>query len=504
MISKDIPRATYAVTLVLVLVAWASAARADVTLSDNWTASAWATYRVVAVGMTDIPVDEAGTQLGENGWLEQRVRLMTRFMWRDGKVRIEVGGDALSGLVAGDEPVIGVQYAREPRNAVNAHRYFEPRRAMVALQTTFGEFRLGHQVNNWGYGILSNSGERDDEIDFGNQRLGDMVERAMFATQPLPNFFVAAGADLVYRDVNASLLDEDIAVNLVGALFYRSQRTFVGFFGTFRNQWDRDDDRLQIGAFDLHARRRGRLASGRLKYDVGFEGVLLVGSTTRVRVEPQLEAARVLAGLAMARARLFHVASRLGLTLEVGFASGDNDRNDDTVRHATFHPDYRVGMILFPELMAGLTARSADRLANPDHVQRAPQGARWVPSRGGVQNAVYIWPRVSISPVAGLALRFGVLYARAVADVADPYWSNTLSGGSNRSFFGGSASQRDLGVELQGGASYKLTLTRTLSLAFALEWAHLFPGSAFDDANARGLADIDRVTGRALLSWRYR
>jgi hypothetical protein len=40
-------------------------------------------------------------------------------------------------------------------------------------------------------------------------------------------------------------------------------------------------------------------------------------------------------------------------------------------------------------------------------------------------------------------------------------------------------------------------------LELGVEWGHLFPGDALRHADGRPLVDVDRVVGRAILSWRW-
>jgi hypothetical protein len=321
-------------------------------------------------------------------------------------------------------------------------------------------------------------------------------------TSPLDRLFVAAAFDLVYRDRNAELLEGDVGLNAIGSLFLRDARSFFGLYVAHRNQWDDDDDRVRVTAIDLHGLRRGELADD-LRWEVGFEAMLLVGSTSRQRPEPELDETSVLAGGAVARAVLAHTPSRVTLTMEAGLATGDNDRNDDTTRQASFHPDYRVGLILFRELLGGLSARAADRLADPANVAQAPHGTEHVPTDGAVHNTVYLWPRVAFRLLGDLQLQAGLLYAHAVADLIDPYTTNLRGGGSNRNYYDGPADGGDLGIETQLGARYDLDLGHALHLQLAVQWAHLFVGAAFRSASGPAPEDIDRVGGRLLLSWSY-
>ncbi|MFH1131962.1 MAG: hypothetical protein V1754_11545 [Pseudomonadota bacterium] len=447
--------------------------------------------------MSSFPLDETGNELGKNGWFEQRIRVAANVKWENFTVR--VSADVLSGILGGDTSDVGARFVRNSQNKINTHNWFMPRRAMLAWRTDYGELRLGHQISNWGFGILANNGEH--KLEFGDQYLGDLVERIAFATSPIDNFFVAVGGDLVFRDSNAELSEGDVGLNGFGSLFFRDKDSFAGAYVAHRYQWDRDGERLNVTAIDFHCLRNGTLFE-KLDWEAGFEGLILFGNTNRIRPEPGLGNADVLSGGAVLKGRLFHKRSRVSLSFETGYASGDNDRNDATVRNATFHPDYRVGLILFDQLLGGLTANAADRLADSGHQAQAPHGTQHVPSNEGVTNALYFWPQLAYSPLDKLKLRVGLLWARSVADVVDPYFSNTNAGGMNRNFFNGPANEHHLGTEVQISVRYHFDLLKCLKLYVGVEGARLFPGAAFSDANGREMPTIDRIIGRVVLDWR--
>lgn len=458
-----------------------------------------ATYRLLAVGQSDLVVDPTGTELGLNGWLEQRLRLGA--IIRRQRVAVRFGADLFSGQLAGDTTNVGARYVAVPYDEIDAYRSFELRWAMVAVRTPYGELRVGHQLSHWGYGILTNSGQQ--QLAYGNQRLGDLVERAAFFTRPLTDFYVGLGSDLVYRDSNAELLQGDIGVNVFGTAFYAGRWGFAGTYVAHRSQWDRDDARLEVTAVDIHARSGGALGGG-ISWDAGLEGMLLAGTTSRSLPEPQLVNATVTSGGLVVRGQLAHRPTGIRFTAEAGVASGDGNLDDGGVHQATFHPDYRVGLILFSQVLGAASARSADRLADARHYAQMPRETRSLPTNGGVTNAVYIWPRLSIEPLAGLDLGVGLLYAWTVAGLIDPYTTENDAGGYNRNYLGGPANANQLGLEVQLRAGYRIELIDNLILALNLQYGRLFFGAAFANARGRTPPDIDRVVGRMTLGWRIR
>lgn len=471
-----------------------------------------AEYRFLTQGLTNLPVDELGTRLGQKLWAEQRLKVMGQYAIPEHYLRVELGAYLANGLLVGDVTSVGGDRLLFPLQHLDAFRRYEPRRAMLAWTTPIGELRIGHQTNSWGYGILANSGEQ--ELDFDDARLGDLVERLAFITKPFAkggsdfgrNFYTALAFDVVYRDTNANLIDGDTAINAVLSAFYANQTSFLGFFGTFRHQQDRNDDRINVGAFDVHGRTTFQVPDSDWSWSMGAEAVAIVGTTSRLRPDARPEGVDVLSGGGVARLSFDYKPwkpglSRFGFVVEAGFASGDNDSNDSATRLHTFHSDYRVGMVLFPEVLAGLSARNADRAGDPARVGTAPSGTRSLPSNGSVQNAAYAWPRIYFRPLPNLTLRAGALYARSVADVTSPYLT-FRAGGVNRNWFDGRADQHDLGWEVQLGARYTVEPAKNLFVHLGLEWGHLFPGAAFSDAAGNKMADVDRFIGRVALEWR--
>src|SRR5207247_1483406 len=105
------------------------------------------------------------------------------------------------------------------------------------------------------------------------------------------------------------------------------------------------------------------------------------------------------------------------IALEGGYASGDSNPIDGSQRRFTFHPDHRIGLILFPELIAWQTARSATIAQDPSLMGTPARGARLLPTNGGVAGASYLNPTAQLFFFESrLDLRFGVVVATANTD----------------------------------------------------------------------------------------
>jgi hypothetical protein len=93
--------------------------------------------------------------------------------------------------------------------------------------------------------------------------------------------------------------------------------------------------------------------------------------------------------------RFGYMADRLDGIVELGYASGDEDVTNKTFKQRAMHPDYHVGLILFPEI---IRERSARTFGPPFFSKANPNGAVGLFSMGGVINAKYLQPKVRWRP----------------------------------------------------------------------------------------------------------
>lgn len=447
--------------------------------------------------------DEDPNALGQRFYLLHWLRLRPELALL-GRARLVVQADLLNGHIGGDD-THAVDAARDPRSdqvGVSAEG-MRLRWAYLELRSSIGVLRLGQMGSNWGMGLLANDGDRDDSL-FGDYRYGDIVERLVFLTRPfarldnpIRELAVFLGGDLVYDDGTADLIAGDVALQLIFGLLWRlDPDRAVGLYVAYRNQDYADGDELEVTAIDLYGEWSLRLAHQISGYVEG-EVVGVVGDTTAAPSLVYRQADVRQLGLAVRAGVRFE---RIGLDVRVegGYASGDADNADDQVNRFTFDPDYRVGLILFPEVLGWSTARAATLAGSEELVGQAQDGVDLLPTNGSVAGAAYLYPSITWSPLEWLDVRFALLIAQATSDVVSPF--ETKRRGRAASFRGGPASSRDLGLEIDLGVYARLDL-EYFQIRAGVEGAYCSPGHAFDSAEGDRLDDIGLVRGRLQLDW---
>lgn len=466
--------------------------------------------------MNNFPLDNEGKTLGDPAWgnVQHRLRISPSLHFE--KVLSIYGQfdfttfDSLYGIVS----PVGTAYNMPPRSQIDGFRVIDPRHLYLSWLSPIGLFRLGQMPSHWGLGILANDGQTPTG-EFAAPRFGDIVERLIwafpfvkpFSKAPIADrLFLAAAFDIVFRDENAELIYGDLAFQGAFSLFYRQDNSiFAGVYVAIRRQQDRDGRRIDAQAFDLYFKISTDFAGGLVGLDVAFEGAILTGFTDRIRTEFARDGVNLEAFGAVGRVDLRLPRAGIRVGFEMGFASGDNDPNSDTSRLFRFDPDYQPSMIMFPRVMAALTAHSADRAGDLTRVGFPPPGTDQLPSYGRLGNVFYIQPVIAFQPLALLAkqqnrhlleLKIGLLYARSAADFIDPF-ASFRAGGSNTTSFGRkSADAYDLGVELNISLRYEYRLWQSISIDATLLYGHLFPGAAFSSADGKQNISVDMLQAR--------
>ncbi len=170
-------------------------------------------------------------------------------------------------------------------------------------------------------------------------------------------------------------------------------------------------------------------------------------------------------------------------TLELAYASGDDDPRDNTALTTfNFARDTNVGLLLFNHILAFESARSA--AVGIENLAQA--AARSFPvtelrSEGRVHNAMLLFPQVLVRPLESFHVRFGALFAWSAKPVVDPVMTLLNEDGiridDDAVNWHGGRPARYYGTELDLQLEWRYRNWFT----WTVEAAVLFPGEALQD-----------------------
>lgn len=356
--------------------------------------------------------------------------------------------------------------------------------------------RVGAMTSHWGLGLVANDGAHFWEpgsADLTDPRGGDRVLRAQLVARTPGERYVAVSlaADRVLAD--DVLRDGDEAYQAIAAVLVQRDDARAGVYGVARFQDAEDGAELRAYVLDLFGEARFAL-SDRVSLTLATEWALIAGTTT---LAPSLGFPEhdVLQLGGVVRATID--AGNLGGVIDLLYASGDSDANDVTQSAFKADPNFSLGVVLFPYLVAAQTGRAAHTALAPDLTGHPPEDIDRYPTRGSVSNTVAIFPRVWIRPADGLELYGGTLIAFAAVDPADPL-NTRLAGGDPRNARD-AAPGAYLGTEIDLGARYRLIAWGS-ELTVGVEGGLLMPGSALSGAGLRSDGVI--AGGRAMITWK--
>jgi hypothetical protein len=440
--------------------------------------------------------------LGQEQYLYHWLRVGLRLDIFD-KIALVGQIDVPRGLIVGDTTT----EVTAVRDSLSIAKWYEvhPRTLYLEYNSPIGVFRVGQQSSHWGMGILANDG--DHFTLFGDHRRGALVERVLYATTPMGKgtpLFIAVGADLVFQDATANLLDGERAFQGIAAVGYRGKHAEIGVYGVGRHMERKGQstgalspftDQLTVGVIDVTGRFDVPVPGASAFAYGQMELATIFGSTSFLRngygnvldptAERPNELIRSFGGAAVLGAVRVsgHGKDRWGQIVgevELGYASGDANPYDGTTKRFTFDENHHVGLVLFDQVMRWKTARSATIAQDPSIVARAAPGVELLPSRGGIFGAQYVNARFVFRPRRWVDVKGGILVAQSTADFVDPFQAGAL--GSFRNYDGGNPQKHDLGVELDVGTAFRIQVDPGSTIQAGFEGGVLFPGHAFDDA----------------------
>jgi hypothetical protein len=419
-------------------------------------------------------------------WLRLRPLLL---LGNHFEVRAEA--DVPRGMIYGGEPEAvpdsGTDFDRQQPVRLQA------RMLRLTVRSEIGEVSVGHTTTHLGLGLLDNDGDRTRW--FGVPYRAASYERvALTSGSADSQLRVGAAGDLAFEQGRLALLDGDRLWRVaLSARYAPTSRFHVALMTRYESLSERADlGGAQLVVFDASGGVRVPIPGRAGELFGEFEAAYQVGDVSEPtafaarggeRVVTALAAAAKL-GLALESTQAFRRFARLVIALEWGMASGDPDPTDGELHRFTMNENHGVGLLLFSELLRFKTSRAQALLTRAD----APSGqARLfgLATRGGVAGASYLSPVLLFRPLADLTLKLGGVVASTTTNLVDPW--RLAASGTRQNFDGGSPLGRSLGSEIDMGAELVVPMEPPMQLRLSVEGALAFPGSAFDDAEGRGL-----------------
>jgi hypothetical protein len=354
----------------------------------------------------------------------------------------------------------------------------------------------GAMTSHWGLGLVANDGAHRWEpgsASFTDPRGGDLVLRGFISTGPLTSARLTSALAVERVRSDAVLLPGDSAYQLIASVLVGYERpTQLGYFFVHRHQTAPDGSFLDVNVADVAGRVAFDVARGKLTLEA--EGALVFGKTT-LGASVDVPRSDVLQLGGALRASLAY--ERVGGVLDLIYASGDANTHDARVNGFHADPSFETGLLLFRYVQAAQTGRGVATATDPQLVGAAPAGVERLPTRGGLTNAVVVFPRLWVRPVRGLEAYGGALFAVAPAKNVDPF-NTDISGGSARNALG-AVPGAYWGTELDLGVRYRV-YPRSTELTAGAEGGLLLPGSALTGLPGHDPAPV--YGGRLMLTYR--
>ncbi len=448
---------------------------------EPWELSAKlsASVRLAYGGSTSYPFDSEGTTYPVAPF-ETRVRVSPEIHL--GPLGLIAEADAATGAIFGIPPesLIG------DRRPVPGIRALELRKVYLEYKWASGAFRVGQQTSMWGLGLLANDGGMDPLAgEFGMQHFGNLTYRALLVARPLFGrggafraFETALAADLIVRDNFGEFSKGDRAFQgVIAVRFNKDIDNNFGVYAVYRNQRNINstDGGKATDAVVLDFAGRWQFMKRRgSEFKVGWEIVGITGTTTQARNE---NAALLKLGQLGAAFKTQLRVGRTTMYFDGGYASGDHNASDDRIENFRFDRDYKVGLILFDQVMAYQSARGSVRASDPSLVGVAPEGADLLGTAGSITGAWYLYPRVKIAMSDWLDAYGGPLFAFSTAKLTDPF-NTRITGGTPINALGGTPGWY-LGTELDLGAQARIKPIPELVISITAEGGLFLPGDAY-------------------------
>ncbi len=491
------------------------------------------------------PFELGGDQVGAAHWTEQRGRIdLGLQVPRAGGVYVQV--DLLDGVLFGDNGDYGVAPApssglavtsrwpnqagwglglREGADPLQKGSYVPVLRALEPIKINqawgqvllpVGVLRVGRQPYNYGAGIAAHQGTRVNV--WGVSRYAATADRVLFGTK-LDQLFLAISegldADFDARTDRGLILalaydwgtqddiyrwDDDLHQVMFGLQWLVPEASWGGV--EWRDivvalmpvhRWN-PEFATSIWAVPLRLAGRVGPVTVEAQYSAFFGGTREISEGFAILTSKEPQRQELLAMGAHLRVD-WDVVDFFQLTLELNYASGDDDPRPETpVTMFSFARDFNVGLLMFEHILAFESARSAAvGIENLSQLDADSFPLTEIATDGRFTNAIALFPQVKFQildrPKQRLHARLGVLMAWPAArgGVVDPVVTALAEDGERID---------DDAVNFHGGdpGSYygtEIDLQIQWTWADFFEWtveaAVLFPGSSLENEHGHAV-----------------
>ncbi len=357
---------------------------------------------------------------------------------------------------------------------------FKFNRAWLRYLTPVGLLEVGRMPSDWGLGIFTNDGNGFDDL-FGDNYDGDTFDRILFGTKPLGRESPLTTAIIFDQVSTGSVTDvNDDVSELILAVLYNELNFVTGAYGGMRVQKSTSTE-AYFGDIYLKFSMKG--------INLEAESVYLHGHSRALQTS--LNQGKYIIDQVGAAGKLSYSGKFLEPSLEVGFASGDNNPLNRHVTQFTFHRDYNVGLILYEEVLARLTETMYQGFFTLG--EYPPPGTEKLSTKGGVTNSIYVFPSIRFRIMDGLEAIVGGLYARSIFPFIDVV--ELIKTNYEKNLMGGEPS-KELGWEVDGGIEWEFIK----NFKSGIQAGYFSPADAFRDKDGN-VHPAYSVQGR--FTWAY-
>ncbi|MCB9666389.1 MAG: hypothetical protein H6732_19920 [Alphaproteobacteria bacterium] len=442
-----------------------SEASAPEAMRAKWTSKdgdlsveSWGHVRGLVNIPPDVVVDADGTSTGQDVVFDTRLRAGLALRYTG--LTFATEWDFLDGQAAGDAWDLAVPVDERRRDAFLAGTLqgVTPRRA--SLEAQIGRrFRFEGGLmpaNTWGLGLLASGGTR--EPLFGRLDRGDRMLRLLLSFAPFSHegqvlpLAVSVGFDRVVEDELARWGDGQEAYHLLTALLWRDpEGRRLGVFYTFLAQTEAGERPRPTNAHvvDLYGEIPVDLGTSGWRLWVGAEGALIAGSTQRLLTYGDLQDTTILSGGAVAEVSIHAPKDLATIHLNAGYGSATGDADAGVLQDFTFDRNYKVGLVLFDEVLGAIDAGTYALLDDRSTSGSTPRGADLLVREGSVGRSAYLQPAVTLQPLGWMRIRVGGLFAWSTGPIANPFYT-FRAGGSPRNHLNEPSEGRYLASEIDG------------------------------------------------------